>query len=163
MTYNVTASDSGPDTATNVTITDTIPSGLTNPQVTVTGGSYTITNGVITWTLNLNSGSNATLTLTGSAASQSTIINIANKTSQSEYDPTTPDTATASVYVPLVDIFIYNNPWGYDTLNQKYIDSYSYGNVPVYMLTVYNSAVYDEATGVVVQLHYSEWFPIHHL
>ena len=100
MTYNVTASNGGPDTATNVTITDIIPSGLTNPNVSVTSGSYTITNGVITWTLNLNNGANATLTLTGTGVPQSTVINSATKTGQTEFDPTTPDTCKFGVYVP---------------------------------------------------------------
>jgi uncharacterized repeat protein (TIGR01451 family) len=151
VTFNVTASNGGPDAAHNVTITDAIPSGLSNPIVSVTSGIYTITNGVITWTLDLNSGANATLTLNGTAAGQSTVYNVANKTNQTEYDPTTPDVTNCSIYVSAVSISVYNNLWYYLDNEQVYQTSYVVGNTFETMWSALNSASYDEATGVVLQ------------
>jgi uncharacterized repeat protein (TIGR01451 family) len=88
-----------------------------------------MTNGIATTTLNTNN-------KPGTTEVTATIDNAKVKT---------------SVYVPLVDITVYNNPWEYLDLENEYEYMYSYDNVPVFMLVVHNSAAYDEATGVVVQ------------
>ena len=75
VTFIVTATNNGPDNATNIIINDTIPSGFTNVTVTPSIGSYS--NGV--WTIpNLRNGISATLNITGTAAPQSTTVNNAN-------------------------------------------------------------------------------------
>ena len=58
VTFIVTATNNGPDTATNILISDIIPSGLTNVIVTPSIGTYS--NGV--WTIpSLDNLTNATL------------------------------------------------------------------------------------------------------
>ena len=53
--YTIAVGNYGPDTATNVVVTDTLPAGLT--FVSSLGGSYNPVNRVITWNLgNLNQG-----------------------------------------------------------------------------------------------------------
>jgi uncharacterized repeat protein (TIGR01451 family) len=149
--FNVTATNYGPDNAHNVTIVDTIPAGLTSPVVSVTAGSYTITDGVITWIVDINNGSNATMTITGTAIPQSTITNTANKTNQTEYDPTVPDTVTTSVYTRGVDVSVVILPWYYLDVDGKYQYKYVLGNTPVFVWSVINSNTLDEATGVIAE------------
>ncbi|MEJ8802336.1 T9SS type A sorting domain-containing protein [Pontibacter sp. H249] len=62
VTYTITARNLGPNDATNVAITDVLPSGLTFVSATTASGSYSTTNGV--WTVgNLTNGATATLIL----------------------------------------------------------------------------------------------------
>ena len=154
VSFNVTAVNNGPDNASNITITDPIPSGLTNPLVTVNMGSYTILKNVITWTIpSLTTGSNASLTLVGTAASQTITTNNATITNQTEYNPFILFNSTKSVYTPLVDVSVYQYPWYIDTLNDDYLDLYYCDNTPVFIVDVYNSntSKYDDATNVTVQ------------
>ncbi len=68
VTFIVTATNNGPDNATNIIINDAIPSGLTNVSVNYSVGSYS--NGV--WTIpSLTNGTIATLNITGTAVPQS--------------------------------------------------------------------------------------------
>ncbi len=150
VTFIVTATNNGPDAATNINITDTIPTDLTNVTVTPSIGSYNSTSGV--WNIpELGNGISATLNITGNATPQTTITNAANKTNQSEYDPNTPDYTLIGVYVPGIDITVYNNLWYYLQKEKKYQDWYVVGNYPVFMWTAQNSNSRDEATGVVLK------------
>ncbi|MDP3624768.1 MAG: Ig-like domain-containing protein, partial [Methanobacteriaceae archaeon] len=147
VTFIVTARNNGPDNATEVNIKDLIPNGLSNVIVTPSVGTYDIGTGI--WYIPvLANGTSATLNITGTGVVQTTINNTANKTSQIEYDPNTPDTTNASVYVPSVNIAVYNTPWfWYDKIND-YLYSYVKGNSPVFMWSAVNSLTRDEATGV---------------
>ncbi len=108
MTFIITSSNNGPDTATNISITDPIPAGLTNPIITPSVGSYS--NGV--WSIpSLASGTNATLNITGTSVPQSTTTNNATLTNQTEYNPNIPYISKFGVYTPSVDIAVYNDPW----------------------------------------------------
>ena len=61
ITYTITATNNGPDTANNIKITDNLPTGLTNIIITPSTGTYT--NGI--WTIpTLTNGQTATLTIT---------------------------------------------------------------------------------------------------
>ena len=84
ITYTITATNNGPDTANNIKITDNLPTGLTNIIITPSTGTYT--NGI--WTIpTLTNGQTATLTITATiTATQGTIINTATKTSQNGQD-----------------------------------------------------------------------------
>ena len=103
FTFTVTAINNGPLNATGVVVTDPIPAGLTFNSATPSQGTYDPSTGI--WNIGIipNTG-NATLDLfvtpTASAAG-TTITNIANKTAQDQFDPTTPDIANVSVFVPL--------------------------------------------------------------
>ena len=87
VTFIVTASNQGPDSASNMRITDVIPSGLTNVIVTPSVGTYV--GGV--WTIpSLAKGATATLNITGTSVSPSTTVNNATLTNQTEYNPNKP-------------------------------------------------------------------------
>ena len=147
VTFIVTATNKGPDTATNINIKDLIPSGLTGVTVTPSVGSYNPTTGI--WTINsLLNGSSATLNITGTATPISTIYNNATKISQTEYDPYAPETTKIGVYVPSVEMYVMQYPWYYDTVN-GYENTYSYNTYPIFVVDVENWGN-DDATGVIV-------------
>jgi uncharacterized repeat protein (TIGR01451 family) len=147
VTFIVTATNNGPDAATNIKISDVIPAGLTNVTITPSVGSYA--NGV--WTIpSLAYLAKATLNITGTATPQTTVTNTANKTSQTEYDPNIPDMTIFNVYVPAVDIKVKIQPWFYDTEAGKYKYDYFMANTPPFMLVVANSGKND-ATNIVVE------------
>lgn len=149
VTFIVTARNNGPDNATEINIKDLIPAGLSGVIVTPSVGTYDIGTGI--WYIPvLANGTNATLNITGTGVVQTTINNTANKTSQVEFDPATPDLIKSIVYIPVVDIRIRSNPWGYDTLAGKYWDYYFESNTPVIMVVVDNRGP-DDATGVVIE------------
>ena len=144
VTFNVTASNNGPDTATNVTITDVIPSGLSNPLVSANTGNYTINGSVITWTIpSLTTGANATLTLNGTSAPQTTITNTATKIWQSEYDPTLINTTTFKIYIPNVSLYVTNYAWDSGVYTYDYQQQ-------IVMLAQLNNMGSSTATNVVV-------------
>ena len=148
VTFIVTATNNGPDTATNINIKDLIPTGLTGYTVTPSVGSYNPITGI--WSINsLINGASANLTLNGTSALQSTTNNTASEINQTEYNPTNP-TTTLRIYTPAVNISVYNTPWYYMDQEQEYEYNYVIGNTPVFMWTAYNSGSYDEATGVVL-------------
>ena len=148
VTFVVTATNNGPDTATNINILDLIPSGLTGVTITPSIGTYNSTTGI--WTINsLLNGTFATLNITGIAVPQSIITNNATRTGQTEYN-NEPNTIKLSMYVPDVNIAIYNYPWWYngDTQSQQY--TYVVGNAPVLTTDIWNNGP-DDATGVVIE------------
>ena len=143
VTYVVTASNNGPDTATNINITDIIPSGLVGATVTASDGT-SYENGI--WTIpNLAYLDSATLTITGIAGSTmvgTVTTNTATRTSQTEYNSQSP-TTTSSVYTKIVNYTL---------------DSYSYGSnsawqykvmIP-FVITVTNNAA-ESINNVIVQ------------
>jgi len=148
VTFIVTATNNGPDTATNINIGDIIPAGLTGVTVTPsTGTSYS--DGV--WTIpSLAYLASATLNITGNSVSQITTYNNVTEINQTEYDPT-PDNNISGIYTPAVDIIVSNQGWYYLTAQGKYQDSFVVGNTPIFMWGLRNSANYDEATGVISQ------------
>ena len=95
ITYTVTATNNGPNTATGIIINDVLPSGFTaTPSI---GTFYNNT-----WVIpSLASGSSATLIISGTATSTmagTTIVNTATETGQDQYNTQTP-TTTASSHV----------------------------------------------------------------
>ena len=149
VTYVVTATNNGPDTATNININDAIPAGLTNPIITTSVGSYS--NGV--WIIpSLANDTNATLNITGTSVPESTTTNTAHLTSQTEYNPNIPVTSTFSIYTPEVSVSVYQYPW-YQNADGTYQDDYNVANTPVFIVDVYNSdsSKYDDATNVIVK------------
>ena len=63
-TYTITVTNNGPDTVTSLTLTDTIPAALLNPNFAPSVGAYDTNTGV--WSgLSLASGDNVSMTLTG--------------------------------------------------------------------------------------------------
>ena len=93
VTFEITVTNNGGDDATNVTLTDALPAGLTATLNNggVTAGSYDAGTGV--WTIpTLADGASATLTIEGTVdAGQegNTISNVTTAATSDETDPTT--------------------------------------------------------------------------
>lgn len=103
LVLTVTATNNGPKDATNLTILDQIPTGLSYQSSSATVGSYNNTNG--TWTIgNLASGSSATLTINvdvdpGTEGNQ--ITNAADVNTLDQNDPNAANN-TASTIIDVV-------------------------------------------------------------
>ena len=79
LTYALTVVNNGPATATGVTLTDTLPTGVTFGSVTSTQGSCSKSNSTITCTLGiLTSGGKATVTIVVIPTTAGTITNTAS-------------------------------------------------------------------------------------
>jgi uncharacterized repeat protein (TIGR01451 family) len=89
FTYLITVSNAGPQTASNVVVTDTIPTGTTFSSATPSQGSCTGTT-VVTCTLGaIAAGGDATIALTVVAGpTPGTITNTASVANTPEIDPT---------------------------------------------------------------------------
>ena len=147
VTFVVKATNNGPDAVTNINIKDLIPTGLTGASITVSAGNYNSATGV--WTISsLDSGAFATLIITGNATPQAIVKNNATWLNQTEYN-SQPNNSTVKVYVPSVDIAVYNGPWLCDSSVGNVVN-YRCANTPVMIAEVDNYGP-DDATGVVVQ------------
>ena len=100
-TFTLNATNNGPDTTTNIKITDALPNGFTAGLPT--SGTYNSATGI--WTINsLTSGQTATLTFTGpitTAMAGTNITNTANAT-WTEY-PGTINIPNSTIYVNKAD------------------------------------------------------------
>ncbi len=99
VTYTVMVTNSGPAAATNIVITDLLPSGVTYQSYTATQGTYNSGNGQ--WSVgNLADGASATLTITALVAGTGTITNTAAITAVVQPDPDPADNSdSADIYV----------------------------------------------------------------
>ena len=130
LTYEILVSNTGPSTATNVVVSDTLPAGLTYTSSSTTAGTVAEATGVITATIpTLAPGASATVTIvttiqTGFAGS--TIPNSAS----ADADEAAPVTANASTTVnPDIDLQI---------TKSDNVDPANRGGVVIYTLTVFN-------------------------
>jgi large repetitive protein len=92
VTFTVTLTNSGPDTATNVVVADSLPAGLTLQSSTAAAGTtYNSTTGA--WTIpSLASGANVVLTLVARVDSTAALTNTAEVIDSDQFDPdSTPD------------------------------------------------------------------------
>lgn len=102
VTYTVTVTNNGPNNATGVTMTDTLPSGLVLVSATPSQGSCSGTT-TITCTLGaLNNGNSATVTIVAQASSSGVDWVVDDDTSACAYTGTVnnPASATANEYDP---------------------------------------------------------------
>jgi uncharacterized repeat protein (TIGR01451 family) len=75
VNYTITVHNAGPDAASTVVVTDTLPPALTN----VIAGGGTVSGGTVLWTLpSLVPETDVTFTVTGSAPSAGTLVNTAH-------------------------------------------------------------------------------------
>ena len=93
VTFDITVTNSGPGIATNVDLTDLLPSGLTPTAANggVTQGTYDAATGI--WTIGtLNVGDTVTLTLEGTVdvgQGGNTITNVTTAATGDQMDPST--------------------------------------------------------------------------
>ncbi len=94
VTFTVTLANSGPDTATNIVVTDVIPAGLVRQSATPEVGNYNTTNNQ--WTIpTLASGEDVVLTVVLRADVATEVIYSAQVTASDQVDPnSTPDDGT---------------------------------------------------------------------
>ena len=89
VTFTVTLTNAGPDTATNVEVTERLPAGLSNLTFTPSTGTYDSSTNV--WsvaTLSAATGSNsATLTITAILDTADPLNNVAEVTAADQFDP----------------------------------------------------------------------------
>ena len=91
VTFEVTVSNAGPDTANNISVSDEVPAGLTVDLASISNGG-TFTNGAIIWDIaSLNTATGITLSYDTSVnlptGAVNEFTNIAQITASAEYDP----------------------------------------------------------------------------
>lgn len=107
LTYTLLVTNTGPSTATNLTVVDTLPAGLTFGSVTTTAGTANQTSGVITATIpTLAVNGQATVTVISTVLATFAGTTIANSAT-ADADEAAPVNANASTAVnPQVDLQI---------------------------------------------------------
>ena len=156
VTFTITASNTGPSTATSVSLTDLLPAGLT-PTLgngAVSQGSYDSGTGL--WTIGaIANGGSATLTLEGvvdGGQGGATITNITTAASGDQTDPSTAgDDLTESVtIIPSFDLEVRKtNTPGENGNNDQSDDGVVTGTLATYTTTVTNNGP-DDAVGAIV-------------
>ncbi len=106
VTFTVTALNDGTDNATNLSISDQLPSGFAFVSATPSAGTYNSGTGV--WNIGtLNNAANATLSITATVLSSGTYTNTATVSTLDQFDPdNTDDSASETVVPPLADLAI---------------------------------------------------------
>ena len=156
ITYTITVTNNGPDTATGVQITDKLPSGLQYTSSNTLTGTYDSNTGI--WNIGtINNGTVLTLTITAKiTATTGTIKNKATKTAENEYDWLTADdsqTVTfvkSGTYTSKVKIYAQNYPWWWNSDIGASQYEYVVGNVPPITVDIWNLGP-DDATGVIYE------------
>ena len=129
VTYTITVTNNGPSAADNVTVNDTIPSALTNVDLTPSVG--TCDNAGTCQLGTLQPGATATITVTGTAPASGTFTNTAQVTTTTPGDDpgNNEDTVTTTV-TPNADVSI--------TKSVTSADGYSAGDQVTWTLIVVN-------------------------
>jgi large repetitive protein len=143
--YTVTITNHGPNIATNVTLTDKIPSGFTFVSATPSEGTYDQTTGV--WIVGtINNGANQVLTITATAKSVAAQTNTATISHADQFDPiTTNNTASVTSKSPNADMAITKKA--------------SVSSAPVGSKVLYTFTVKNNGPGTATNVFMSEAFP----
>lgn len=140
VTFTVTVLNDGPDTATNIQITDFMPVDFIDVEINPSVGSYDSLNGI--WTiLELANGASATLTMAGKLSSIVTteITNTATIIHEDQYDPSPDNTASANINVQEADV---------DVTKTVDKESVNVGENVIFTITVKNNGP-NPATGLI--------------
>jgi uncharacterized repeat protein (TIGR01451 family) len=99
VTFMVTLADHGPDSATNVTVQDLLPAGLSFVSATPSQGSYSSTSGV--WTVGtVTTAAPQTLLIQAVVVSPSAQTNAASVSHSDQFDPITTDNSGSATEAP---------------------------------------------------------------
>jgi uncharacterized repeat protein (TIGR01451 family) len=99
VTFTLTLSDLGSGTATNVTVTDVLPSGLTFVSSTTSQGSYNSLSGV--WTVGtVTTTTSQTLLITATVATAGAKTNTATVSHADQFDPNTANNTSSATVTP---------------------------------------------------------------
>jgi uncharacterized repeat protein (TIGR01451 family) len=106
ITYTITLADNGPDAATNVQVTDLLPTGRTFVSATPSQGTYDSATGL--WTVGtVDTTGPRTLVIRATVASSTSAVNTATITHSDQFDPVTNNnTATTSTKPEQADLFV---------------------------------------------------------
>jgi uncharacterized repeat protein (TIGR01451 family) len=99
LTYTVTVTNNGPDTATGVALTDTLPSGISFVSAKTSQGSCSGTSTVNCNIGTLNNGSSATVTIAVTTTKTGTLSNTASVTANESDPDTANNTSTVNTTV----------------------------------------------------------------
>ena len=140
VTFTVTLSNLGNSTATNVTLTDLLPAGLSFVSATPSQGSYDDGTGI--WTVGMVTTAEAeTLVLEATVTSPNAATNLATVTDADQFDPVTGNNQDDATITPQVA----------DLQVLKSVDDPvpNVGDVVTFTVTLTNLGV-DTATGVLL-------------
>jgi uncharacterized repeat protein (TIGR01451 family) len=139
VTFTVTLTNKGPDAATNVTVADALPPGLTLVSAAPSQGAYT--GGV--WTVGtVDPLANPTLTLSALVVSPTTETNLATVSHADQYDPDPANNNAAATVTPQQADLVVGKQVSNPTPNV--------GQTITYTVTVSNDGP-NAATGVALQ------------
>lgn len=142
ITFTIEVSNTGPDAATNVEVTDLLPAGLQFQGVTEPSGSeYDETTGK--WTIDsIASGATATLTLTATATTSGVKTNTAQVTDSDQFDSTAADDQDSVDVTPQVADLSVTKEVNDATPNP--------GDTLTFTIRVTNNSTTQQATGVTL-------------
>jgi uncharacterized repeat protein (TIGR01451 family) len=140
ITYTVTLNNLGPDSATNVQVTDLVPTGLTFVSAAPSQGTYNSASGV--WTLGtVTPSAQATLQVRATAVSSSAQTNTASITHSDQFDPTPGNDSAGTTETPQQADLALTKTVGNPSPNV--------GDTVTYTITLTNSGP-DTATNVAI-------------
>ena len=141
INYTITLTDNGPDSATNVQVTDLLPAGRTFVSATPSQGTYNPVNGL--WTVgSVDTAAARTLRIQAQVTSDTSTVNTATITHADQFDPVlTNNTATTSTNPQQVALSVTK------TVNDP---TPNVGETIAYTITLANNGPSD-ATNVILQ------------
>ena len=97
--FTITLTNTGPNTATGVQVTDLLPAGLTFVSASPSQGTYTPATGL--WDVGtVTTGGSQTLPIVATVVSAATLSNTATITDSDQFDPNTVNNAATSTVAP---------------------------------------------------------------
>ncbi len=145
VTFTLTVSNAGPDTATNISVEDTVPTGFTYVAASISGGDARDDSAapLLTWTINsLASGASVDLTFQAEVLASGDFTNVAAVTASDQYDPDPTNNTDSETATPQIA----------DLSLVKTVDdpSPNVGDTVTFTLTVSNAGP-DTATNISVE------------